>query len=583
MYSLSLSLSISLSLHSKRKWRPLDLARSSKTSAQENLMDSEVRPSLSLYLHIFRKRPYPDNELSNFTRIGAVTTEHSGVFSPPMSLSFCKLIFYSTSTYWFISNLAEKSRVCQWVAHQNAIFDICWIKVSPHFRLVQFCKRVYILNNLLMFVEYYDIQSTLVHFWIASIQEVAFAITRILDIVNYSISHVSDCFLAEDTRIITASGDQSVKVWDAQEKKCIATLMGHTGSVKSTCSHPTNPGKLTIPFFYLIVSGARDGLFMLWDLRCSNSKYGRPSPIPLVEVRDAHKSPHGRRVRSGKAAPTSVTSVLYLKDEISIASAGAVDSVVKFWDVRNLKVPVIQACPNSEVAIEKKRRLHGISSLSQDLNGVFIAASCMDNRIYLYNVLQLEKGPVKSFSGCFIESFFIKSALSPDASHILGGSSDGNAYIWQVNKPQADPITMKGHNGEVTAVDWCQSEVGKIATSSDDFTVCFWNVKNSCYSNTRSPSSIRRRVMAPPSMECRKLFMDEEPVEHQKGSNSTNSITMPQLGTPKCQKKNFSSELYSKETLEKTPEALLNSPSSVLNPPSSLKRKTIRDYFIAPS
>lgn len=133
------------------------------------------------------------------------------------------------------------------------------------------------------------------------------------------------------------------------------------------------------------------------------------------------------------------------------------------------------------------------------------------SRIYLYNVLQLEKGPVKSFSGCFIESFFIKvscfwahvlvvplancwsslihvltsmrqlqSALSPDASHILGGSSDGNAYIWQVwylskrsfiwicfcigmnliscvnqvNKPQADPITMKGHNGEVTAVDW---------------------------------------------------------------------------------------------------------------------------------
>ncbi|XP_058188183.1 uncharacterized protein LOC131304807 [Rhododendron vialii] len=512
MYSLSLS---------------LDSTPSAKMATSRSRSFFQDISSRELDGFRVRKRPYPDNELSNFTRIGAVTTEHSGVFSPPMALSFCKtsknshilavtdedgyISLYNTRLKFASSSTCqentEKSRVCQWVAHQNAIFDICWIK--------------------------------------------------------------------EDTRIITASGDQSVKVWDAQEKKCIATLMGHTGSVKSTCSHPTNPD--------LIVSGARDGLLMLWDLRCSNSKNGRPSPIPLVEVRDAHKSPHGKRVRRGKAAPTSVTSVLYLKDEISIASAGAVDSVVKFWDVRNLKVPVIQACPNSEVAIEKKRRLHGISSLSQDLNGVFIAASCMDNRIYLYNVLQLEKGPVKSFSGCFIESFFIKSALSPDASHILGGSSDGNAYIWQVNKPQADPITMKGHNGEVTAVDWCQSEVGKIATSSDDFTVCFWNVKNSCYSNTRSPSSIRRRVMAPPSMECRKLFMDEELVEHQKGSNSTNSNTMPQLGTPKCQKKNFPSELYSEETLEKTPEALVNSPSSVLSPPSSLKRKTIRDYFIAPS
>ena len=33
-----------------------------------------------------------------------------------------------------------------------------------------------------------------------------------------------------------------IKVWDVQEKKCIAVLMGHTGSVKSMSPHPTNPG-----------------------------------------------------------------------------------------------------------------------------------------------------------------------------------------------------------------------------------------------------------------------------------------------------------------------------------------------------
>lgn len=84
-------------------------------------------------------------------------------------------------------------------------------------------------------------------------------------------------------------------------------------------------------------------------------------------------------------------------------------------------------------------------------------------RIYLYNVLQLERGPVKSFHGCQIGSFFVKvsivfkpynpifqcklkfcvlryqhfdhalqSCISPDATHILSGSSDGYAYIWQV-------------------------------------------------------------------------------------------------------------------------------------------------------
>lgn len=48
----------------------------------------------------------------------------------------------------------------------------------------------------------------------------------------------------------------------------------------------------------------------------------------------------------------------------------------------------------------------------------------------------------------------MQSKLSPDAGHILSGSSDGNAYVWQVNNHTTDPVMLQGHNGEVTAVDW---------------------------------------------------------------------------------------------------------------------------------
>ncbi|XP_052197452.1 uncharacterized protein LOC127804612 isoform X2 [Diospyros lotus] len=486
-----------------------------------------------------RKRPYPRDDSSKVTEIGAVTVEHSGSDTPPMAISFCKTsksshILAVTDEDGYVSlynsrlklpshssyqENAERARVSEWVAHENAIFDLCWIK--------------------------------------------------------------------EDTNILTASGDQSIKAWDAQEKKCIAALMGHTGSVKSICSHPTNHD--------LIVSGSRDGSFALWDLRCSKGRNGMLLVTSLAEVHGAHISQHGKRLRRSKAASKSITSVLYLKDEISIATAGAVDSVVKFWDVRNLKRSFLQAFPDPELSAQKERGLHGVSSLSQDLNGVFISASCMDSRIYLYNVLQLDKGPVQSFSGSRIESFFVKSALSPDAAHILGGSSNGNAYIWQVNKPEADPIILNGHDGEVSAVDWCQSEMGKIATSADDFTVRFWNIQDSCYSSTRSPSSSRRRVMAlaPPALKRRKLLMDAEPVALDRGPgisasddqlhqiSSACSSPMPEYGTPKSQEK-FSSSLDLKENA-KTPEAELKSPSSVLNPPSSLKRRTIRDYFVAAS
>ncbi|KAL8110056.1 hypothetical protein AgCh_025969 [Apium graveolens] len=471
-----------------------------------------------------KKRAYEENESTiEYNQIGAVASQHDGKPSPPMALSFCKtsknahiiavtdergyVSFYNTrSKFTCSSQNAEKAKLREWVAHDNAIFDTCWIKI---------------------------------------------------------------------------------KWWDAQEKKCLGVLIGHTGSVKSICPHPTNHD--------VVVSGSRDGSFALWDLRCHVSGQGPICIIPTMTVPGAHSSTYGWRARRGKSASRSITSVLYLRDEMSIATAGAVDSVVKFWDNRSLKSPVTQACSDAGLSTQKDRRLYGITSLSQDLNGVFLSASCMDKRIYLYNMLQLEKGPIKSFSGCQIGSFFVKSAMSPDAAHVLSGSSDGNAYIWQVNKPEAEPIILKGHSGEATAVDWSPSESGKIATSSDDLTIRFWDIRSSCYSKTRSPSSVRRRIMALPNMQCRKLFISEEPKVGKLKTDTfpedgamyqTNleiGVAMPQVSTPKKLKGRFMSTWKPGERFGKTPEAFLESPSSVLSTPCSLKGKTIRDYFLSTS
>ncbi|XP_062106922.1 uncharacterized protein LOC133818199 [Humulus lupulus] len=484
-----------------------------------------------------RKRPHISDAASCFKEIGAVAVEHGGDVTPPLAVSFCKssmsshilavsdedgyVSLFDTRRHLSSSSHqenAEKSRICEWAAHQNAVFDVCWVKGG--------------------------------------------------------------------TQILTASGDQTMKVWDVQEKKCTAVLLGHTGSVKSMSPHPTNSE--------IIASGSRDGSFSLWDMRCDAKSLSRREERCIsstASVNGAHLSSQAKRVRRRKTGSMSITSVLYLKDGVSVATAGAVDSIVKFWDTRNLKNAVTQTCPPLD-SIEKVKRLHGISSLSQDLNGVYISASCMDNRIYLYNVLQLEKGPEKSFSGCRIETFFVKSSISPDAASILSGSSDGNAYMWKVNKPQEDPIKLS-HDSEVTAVDWCPSEDGKIATSSDDFTVRIWDSQNICCPSTSSASAIRRRVMAIPGAEGRKLLMNNQmhptkdskrqyPDDVSDEDDSMNPISMPKLSTPEAQKRRLSSDSDLNEVFEKTPDTATKSPSSVLNPPSSLKRKTIRDYFLAP-
>ncbi|ONM08027.1 Transducin/WD40 repeat-like superfamily protein [Zea mays] len=121
----------------------------------------------------------------------------------------------------------------------------------------------------------------------------------------------------------------------------------------------------------------------------------------------------------------------------------------------------------------------------------------MDNRIYLYSVLHVNKGPINVYTGSKIEFFFVKSAISPDGTHILGGSSDGNVYLWQVDQPESVTAVLKGHEGEATSVDWCASEVGKIATSSDDSTVRVWSTKKMDCTNVSSPTVIRKRAIAP--------------------------------------------------------------------------------------
>ncbi|KAL5069982.1 hypothetical protein RYX36_020869 [Vicia faba] len=197
-------------------------------------------------------------------------------------------------------------------------------------------------------------------------------------------------WIKDDTQILTASGDQTVKGWDVQEQKCLGVLVGNLGSVKSICSHPTNSD--------ILVSGSRCNFTM-------KNRRGECSISSITDVKGAHDPSQAQRVRrcKSKGASMSITSVLWLKDQVSIATSGAADSVLKFWDTKNLKSIVTQTCPQPQST--GKQRLHGISSLSQDDSGVLLSASRMDSRVYLYNILQLEKGPLRYFGGGRIDSF----------------------------------------------------------------------------------------------------------------------------------------------------------------------------------
>ena len=82
------------------------------------------------------------------------------------------------------------------------------------------------------------------------------------------------------------------------------------------------------------------------------------------------------------------------------------------------------------------------------------------------------------FRGHVNSTFYVKAVLSPDDQYLLSGSSDGNAYIWQVSRPQSGPHVLRGHVNEVTGVDWCRADIGRLVTLSDDNVVWIWRVDN---------------------------------------------------------------------------------------------------------
>ncbi|KAL2642393.1 hypothetical protein R1flu_009980 [Riccia fluitans] len=157
------------------------------------------------------------------------------------------------------------------------------------------------------------------------------------------------------------------------------------------------------------------GVFF-WDLRIqSGSLAGCPKHMPVTKIKDAHKGVLNAKRRKGYTR--SVTSVMYVKDERLVATAGANDGV--------------HECMESPAS-------HRILLEHASLRPLLIAT----------------KGEPKTFTGHTMGSFYIKASFSPDGTHILGGSTDHNAYLWKVDRPEDPPVLLRSHSGEVTAVDW---------------------------------------------------------------------------------------------------------------------------------
>src|SRR5262249_59415727 len=90
-------------------------------------------------------------------------------------------------------------------------------------------------------------------------------------------------FSPDGTRLATASGDQTVRLWDARTGQELLVLKGHTGTVCSVCFSPDGTR---------LATASADQTARLWDARTGQELPGRPD----FPFRDNPLSPDGQRL-----------------------------------------------------------------------------------------------------------------------------------------------------------------------------------------------------------------------------------------------------------------------------------------------
>ncbi|KAF8834501.1 WD40 repeat-like protein [Paxillus ammoniavirescens] len=192
------------------------------------------------------------------------------------------------------------------------------------------------------------------------------------------------CFYPGENKLVTGSGDRTLRIWDWRTGAVVEILSGHTGEVSEV--DVSRDGKM-------IVSGSRDSTVRIWD-----GESGK-----MMRVLKAHENPSG------------VVSVQFSPDGSRVVS-GSCDGRVRVWLVEAGEL-VLECGPGS----------YGGACVRYSPDGDRIAFAARTIQIWDANtgVLGLE----------FRNSDVHSLAWTADGTQIIGGRK-GSVTLWN------------SHNGE---------------------------------------------------------------------------------------------------------------------------------------
>jgi len=267
---------------------------------------------------------------------------------------------------------------------------------------------------------------------------------------------------------ISASSDNTLKVWDLKTGKEVHTLIGHSSGVRAVSV--TQDGKYA-------VSASSDNTLKVWNLKTGKEVHtliGHSSGINAVSVTQDGKYAVSAsddntlkvwNLKTGKEVHTLIghssgINTVSVTQDGKYAVSASDDNTLKVWDLKTGK-EVHTLIGHSS----------GINAVSVTQDGKYAVSASDDNTLKVWDLKTGKE--VHTLTG---HSHLVNAvSVTQDGKYAVSASDDNTLKVWDL-KTGKEVHTLTGHSHLVNAVSVTQDGKYTVSTSFDG-TLKVWDLK----------------------------------------------------------------------------------------------------------